>query len=621
MSWMTQLYATYENTAGKSGSADPVTPIAHMYQKAQVEVTLDGAGGFRGAVAVDPKDQETLIPVTEDSAGRASDKSPHALCDMLPYVAGDYERFAGDKERKKSEGKYVKYISALGDWVNSPHSHPTAEAVYAYLSGGGLVSDLVAAGLVRLTDEGTLDGGKISGSAYENALVRFRVLSRDGAEERCWKDKTLINAYIDYYLSRRQGDTDICYLTGERRPVCEKHPKGIVAANYGAKLISANDKEGFTYRGRFLTPDQSFALGYEASQKIHGALTWLVKTRGVYAGQKDRRTFVCWNPKGKETPDILDAFGLVSREDEADEAYDIASYKRKLAKTFRGYTDQFDADDTVIVMGLDAATTGRLSITYYNEWTAPDFFGRVRRWGDECNWYIGRGKATRVETPPFYRIVNIAFGTERDKVFKADDKVFKEQSERLLKCMLDGQAMPSDIVRALVSRASRPTSYSEENREYVLSTACAVLVKFYRDRGMEKGENDFMELDLENHDRSYLFGRLLAVCEKVERLAIERDEDREPNAIRLQTAYANHPFQTWRTLEELLNPYFQKLYPGQRAKYRNLIGEIVSELSKQDEKLLNQRLSENYLLGYYLQRRALNAKSEAQNLKEEKEDE
>lgn len=664
MSWMAQLYATYENMAGKRGPNDPVTPIDHMHQKAQdeeiarllrlrlapiahtykearVEVTLNQAGEFRDAVAVGPKDRETLIPVTEDSAGRTTNKAPHALCDELPYVAGDYERFAADneKQKKKNKGKYEKYISALEDWVKSPYTHPKAEAVYTYLSEKRLVSDLIVAGSVRLTD-----GGKISGSAYGNALVRFRILSSDNTEERCWEDPTLINAYIDYYLSKRRGDTDICYLTGKKQSVCRKHPKGIDAAHNVAKLISANDEEGFTYRGRFSTPDQAFTLGYETSQKIHNALTWLVKTRGVYAGQKDKRTFVCWNPKGKETPDVLDAFGLVAREDETDEAYDIVSYKRKLAKTFGGYTDQFDENDTVIVMGLDAASDGRMAITYYNEWMARDFFSRVKKWGDECNWYISFGKHTRVETPSFDRIVKFAFGTERDPAakagdaqasgivniavgteqkrdFMADDRVVKEQTERLLKCMLDGQRVPYDIVRALVSRASRPISYSKDNRELVLSTACAVLVKFYRDRGIEKGENEFMELDLQNHDRSYLFGRLLAVCEKVERLTFDSDEKREPNAIRLQSAYANHPFRTWRTLEELLNPYFRELYPGQRAKYKNLIGEIIAGFSSEDEKVLNQRLSENYLLGYYLQRRALNAKSEAQNLKEEKADE
>ena len=119
-----------------------------------------------------------------------------------------------------------------------------------------------------------------------------------------------------------------------------------------------------------------------------------------------------------------------------------------------------------------------------------------------------------------------------------------------------------------------------------------------------------MKLDLENQDRSYLFGRLLAVCEKVERRAYDRGETRDPNAIRLQSAFVNHPMQTWKILEGLLNPYFQKLRPGSREYYRELISQIVTSFREDDAAVLNQELKETYLLGYYLQRAELNKKRE-----------
>lgn len=128
-----------------------------------------------------------------------------------------------------------------------------------------------------------------------------------------------------------------------------------------------------------------------------------------------------------------------------------------------------------------------------------------------------------------------------------------------------------------------------------------------------------MKLDLENHDRSYLFGRLLAVCESVERMTYDKGEARDPNAIRLQSAYVNHPMQTWKILEGLLNPYFQKLKPGTREYFRRLIAEIVSAFEEEDTQRLNQELKEGYLLGYYLQRAELNRKKEEK--KEEQENE
>lgn len=50
-----------------------------------------------------------------------------------------------------------------------------------------------------------------------------------------------------------------------------------------------------------------------------------------------------------------------------------------------------------------------------------------------------------------------------------------------------------------------------------------------------------MELDKSRADRSYQYGRLLAVLEKVERDTYDKDESREPNAIRLQTMFRRRP--------------------------------------------------------------------------------
>ena len=181
-----------------------------------------------------------------------------------------------------------------------------------------------------------------------------------------------------------------------------------------------------------------------------------------------------------------------------------------------------------------------------------------------------------------------------------------------MKCMLDRQPMPRDIVSALVNRTSTPLAYSRNSRETLLSTTCAIIIKYYIDRGILKGDKDEMKLNLENRDRSYLFGRLLAVFEKVERSTYEKGEKRDPNAIRLQSAYVNHPLKTWKILEDALKPYFQKLNPGSREYYKRLISEITEQFCEEDSALLNQELKETYILGYYLQRAELNKKKDDQ---------
>lgn len=616
MSWMSQLYETYDCVVNSEQHSEvKLTPVAHMNANAQLEVTLSMAGDFVRAVTVDKKgtDAVTLIPVTEASAGRSSGVAPHGLCDTLSYVAGDFaEHCEAEKQKKTSASKYESYMRNLKSWTESEWSHPKAEAVYRYLSKRCLISDLVNAGLVGLDENEIFDGKKISGQPYEKALVRFRVLSENVGMDGTWQDPSLVKAYTEYYLSGQKGKADICYLVGEKRVISENHPKGIVASDYGAKLVSANDNQGYTYRGRFADSEQAYALSYEASQKIHSALTWLVKNQGVYVGSNDKRMFLCWNPDGKETPDLMDPFGMW--DSEAKNVVEV-SYWRQLWKALQGYQEQFKEEDRVMVMGLDAATTGRLSITYYQELMASDFFRRLLNWGKTCNWFylnFNEQKKPIYErrTPTFRQIVQCAYGRESTRFLEVDDKVLKDQTQRLVKCMLEGQKIPRDLVQMLTIRASTPLAYTNLNRERILSTACAVIKKYYEREYLKKGEDEEMKLNPENRDRSYLFGRLLAVYEKIERSTYDAKEGREPNAIRLQSAYVNHPMQTWKILEDLMNPYFCKLPVGLREYYRRMISEITDTFDEKDMEHMNQGLKETYLLGYYLQRAELNRKKE-----------
>lgn len=114
-------------------------------------------------------------------------------------------------------------------------------------------------------------------------------------------------------------------------------------------------------------------------------------------------------------------------------------------------------------------------------------------------------------------------------------------------------------------------------------------------------------------DRSYQFGRLLAIMEKIEKDTYESDEEREANAIRMQTVFVQRPgYATKIILGQLKNAYYPKLPPGLRGYYDKMIGQIMEIISAFDEEY-NKSLSETYLLGYYLQKNALYTKKEKDN--------
>ena len=88
-----------------------------------------------------------------------------------------------------------------------------------------------------------------------------------------------------------EGEKGLCYLSGKRESISYLQPKKIRNEGDGAKLISSNDKDNFTYRGRFATKEEAFAIGNETSQKVHNALKWIIRRQG---GTYDTMVFATW---------------------------------------------------------------------------------------------------------------------------------------------------------------------------------------------------------------------------------------------------------------------------------------------------------------------------------------
>ena len=109
-----------------------------------------------------------------------------------------------------------------------------------------------------------------------------------------------------------------------------------------------------------------------------------------------------------------------------------------------------------------------------------------------------------------------------------------------------------------------------------------------------------MALDENCGNRDYLYGRLLALADRVEYRTFDKDDGRETNAKRYMSAFSQHPFRTWKVLEEKLTPYWNQLTPGERGKYYNLMDEIFNKFSMGDFED-DGALSGLYLLGFHNQ--------------------
>ena len=367
---------------------EPLAPIGHILTSANIEITLNAQGKFLAARKVDKKEPKILIPVTEESSGRTSGLAAHPLCDQLKYVANT------NKEA------HELYLTALRKWERSAYAHPFLTAISTYVRNGSILKDLTKCGVLALEKGGGYD---------EKQMICWRVLGIPTEEPACWKNRNLFFAFESYYCSQlATRDMALCMLEGKTEPIALQHPKGIIPVNGNAKLISANDSSGFTYRGRFLDDGQAATVGYIASQKAHNALRWLASEQGVreFSG---KRIFLCWNPAGKTLPRPMRRM----RDADAAPLRKPSDYQEQLKSTLLSFRKDHQLQDTdcAVLVSFDAATTGRLAVTYYNEITLRTFLERIHDWDAHCCWLAGN---YGIQAPNLLQIVDCAFGTQRN---------------------------------------------------------------------------------------------------------------------------------------------------------------------------------------------------------------
>lgn len=602
MSWTEELFKIYEyNSTREFGENEPIMlPVSHSTANAQIELIINENGEFRGARTVEKSEAVTIIPATEDSAARSSGICPMPYADKLLYIAGDYSEFASGK-RADNTDYYNAYMAQLKLWCDSEYSYYAVEALFKYLEKKCLMHDLIAAGVLHLDEvSGKLkEKIKIAGISQEDSFVRVIVISHEGINHT-WLDKKLYESFI-LFNGTLMGEEQLCYGSGEIVPATYKHPSKIRNSGDKAKLISANDESGFTYRGRFAGKEEAVSVGYVYSQKVHNALRWLISKQGATIGSL---TIIVWASQLQKVQDFQKKFiedDDIIFEDEKEEfiPVDISKYRDLLKKRIFGYKADITPNTKVMLMGLDAATTGRINISLYSEIEASDYYNNIEKWHSQTAWnrFNGKKKKKYINSFSLTEIVNCAFGTEHGAFIECDSKFLKDNILRLVPCVTNGKPVPEDVVRGLYYKASNPLSYDNNyNHRVVLETSCAMIRKNMIDK--QKGDIS-MSYDPEIKDKSYLYGCLLAIADKAESESYDESErnSRITNARRYWNAFSQRPYQTWGIIEGKLRPYLDKLKKSQ-VKYNKWINEITEKMSPQ-EFADNSRLEPMYLLGYH----------------------
>ena len=575
-----ETYDSMEFLAGKNiEGKETLAPIGHLIARAKAEIVIDSDGNFIRAEKIDKR---IPIPCTEESAGRSSNAIAHPLCDRLPYIVKEID-----------VKKHDAYLEAIRVWKESEYGSPKLDAIYKYVLKNHVLSDLKRSEAIELDNKGDIKD--------KDVLLTWRVEGLGIDSGAVYEDEELMHNYTEFYIHNRNSKKGLCMITGEEDYLANNHLKGILSFSANAKLISSNDKTDFTYQGRFLNENEALSVGYISSQKAHNALKWLLSNYGIRLEGKE---FVAWNPKGKEIPKV----NLPLLKSKSNKIIP-SDYKEQLKRTINGYKASLPDNEPVVIAAFEAATNGRLSVTYYNELQGSDFLDRLYDWDSTCCWYDNR---YGTESPLLSTIVNFAFGTQinsgKDKGrVKCNPKIYQQQMQRLIVCRIDKVLFPRDILKNLVTKSSNLFIYTKENVDKLLFATCAVIKKCKHDYSKEEWD---MALNENSTDRSYLFGRLLATLEKIEKDAME-DNERKTKIIKNQAFFIQRPLTVFtQVMTNLKIAYYPKLKPGVETYYEKLIEELTEKLSLSPENELDKPLSENYLIGYYLQKNAFYTKKE-----------
>ena len=635
MNWMEALYKTYEDNAQRTGlnsseeknsknrTITPLFPLYHGSQNAQVTVVLDGSGAFRRAEVVPAGNQQTIIPVTEKSGGRTSGLCPHPLCDKLQYVAGDFTKWTGN-----TKTGYKEYLNQLERWKDFDPSNATLSSIFLYVSKGCLLEDLVKSGVLPVNEaSGTLmkkwmgeknDAPEIYAAlgvvGMDAILIRWRVEIPGNLIPDVWKNKEMWDSWIRFQESQEQN-AGLCYVTGEITNLAIQHPARIRNAGDGAKIISSNDSSGFTFRGKFDDSTEVCGVGRKVSQKAHSALRWLISNQGW---RDDSQAIVAWSSNSFLIPNPLtDTEGLLDLD--PDEEHETVPYTaeetgRKIREKISGYKAEVANTSHIFIMGLDSATPGRLSITFFNEMDSVEYWNNIEHWHTECVWWQwnNKNKLWYVGAPSPRTIAEVAYGKS------SDEKLRRQTVARLLPCIIEKRPVPSDLVEACIHRACNRNGLESWEWNVAVNTACALFR--YRFNSTKKQYHYTMSLDKTITERGYLYGRLLAVAELLEKTAqkTSSDTERPTNAEKLMQRFSIHPHSTWEILRKALDPYLQiltKNEPGLKFYYDRELASIHALFDRNDF-IDDSKVSGEFLLGYYCQKSEMFPKKFSEKEKE-----
>lgn len=631
MNLMNALLATYDfalkndlvDNHKLSTNGQVLLPIYHSNKRNNgediFEITIDEQSNAIGGRFLE-KDQYIVFPITEDSITRSgSKKAPHAICDELSYLAKNI-----DKEKNKIFQENIEKLIIF----EKDNPNDNFRIIGKYLKKNSVLEDFIEHYIGR--KEYSIDkkfnlkyaiedpNGKVRQKILDltKIFVTFKIQKLMEADISFTKDIDIHNFYIEYIKEKnRLGEQlEYCDITGKLDYCIERH-RGVVG---NAKLISiSNNNE--TYYGRFKKGNEVNHISYEASQKVHNMLKFLLDNDNYKRFIGEGAYIINWLSQDLARGGV-ELVSSVDDEDDYEEDEEITmstlggGLSKNLNNYFLGNINEFETYDDFHVLIIEKISNGRMSIKYFRSLSRSEAYNRVKDWYQSTQWDF---KGTK-RSPSIHEITNFIYGLENSKGYLSceNKKLSKKTVERLIPCIIDGKKIPRDVVRTAFYRLSNKISY-KNTWASALSIGCSMINKGKID--YEGDDYNFRKLSGVKQlksNRSFCYGKLAAIYEKIEMDVIRGRQSgdvkgqRITNIDKFWTSMIRTPERTRFMLEEKIRPYLNMLKRSNIKTYTfydKLIQNITMELLNMGELEDNKKgsVDEDFILGYYYQKSEL----------------
>lgn len=586
------------------GNSTILLPLYHTNLRSNgkniINVLLDKQGNFLSANFLE-EDEIIIFPVTQDSIARSGKYPPsHPLVDKISYLIKDNERL---------HEMYVESFFNLIQGISDDNVRNFLKAIKNFI----FKDDFFEIIETYIQEN---EGKKID---IANTFLTFSISRYISGRTVSVTDYVeLHNQYIGYVesLDLPKG---ICNISGEEQQLTSKH-RGLLG---NAKLISvSNNKEN--YQGRFSNGEDIISVGYKTSEKIHLMLKFLLENRNTNIRLREQQYLVNWfsddlannSEIDYVTPSTFSISGALSVFDNANNAKLTTDTNELIGNSFIKGKQRFSDASKYYVAILDKASNGRISLKYFRELSISQLYRNLQKWQNNYTWEYFEQKSKKVvcTIPSMGQMILSSYGIENNhKLELNNDKFFKDQFQKIVMALIDGQKIPSNLEKAMEQNIKQRLKY-EEKWNTVMYTALAI----FHNRNEEDLKN---MLDENNTNRSYLFGRLLAVLERIEDATYATGKDgnkRVTNAQKFWTSYSNNPATYMQTLLTKTQYYEQTLLNsnyGLAQKLRKEKDKIITAIHDNylNSKELNQPLDYHFIFGYYAENNYIFTKNESED--------